>query len=160
MTKYLIDSETLTDIADAIRGQTGDSSPIEVEQMAAEIASIQGGASDYSTTEHEVGTWIDGATLYERTIVLRSNNTDQYTFTGTSLALGGSYAVGLTGIENMWLESFSAVRGKSGNTNYTDIGLTEEMVCVWNHSDGSVYVRNQFEPISIVITIRYTKTSS
>lgn len=161
MAKYLIDSDTLTDIADAIREQTGESGSIQVSQMAQEIENIEGGGSmNYSTTEHEVGTWIDGSTLYERTIVLRSNSQDQYTFSGQSLAIGGSYAVGLTGIENMWLESYSAVRGKSGNTNYTDIGLTEEMVCVWNHSDGSVYVRNQFEPISIVITIRYTKTSA
>lgn len=44
---YLIGSETLTNIANAIRTKTGGSSPIQVDQMATEIGSITGG---YTTT--------------------------------------------------------------------------------------------------------------
>lgn len=68
MTKYLVEEQTLTDIADAIREQTGDENPIMLSNFASEIGSIQGGGSvNYSTTEHEIGTWVDGSTLYERT---------------------------------------------------------------------------------------------
>lgn len=74
MSKYLIDSETLTDIADAIREQTGDSNPIAVSSMATQISSIVGGGSHtYSETEQEVGTWIDGSTIYEKTLTVPTN---------------------------------------------------------------------------------------
>ena len=77
MSKYLIDSETLTDIADAIREQTGDSNPVAVSSMATQISSISGGSHTYSTTEQEVGTWIDGSTVYEKVVDLGTlpNNT-------------------------------------------------------------------------------------
>lgn len=80
MSKYLIDSDTLTDIADAIREQTGESGSIQVSQMASQIEAIQGGgAVDYSTTEKEVGTWIDGSSVYQKTIhVQPSGNTSDY----------------------------------------------------------------------------------
>ena len=69
MAEYLVQEETLTDIADAIREQTGDENPIMLSNFASEIASIQGGGSvNYSTTEHEIGTWIDGSTIYEKTV--------------------------------------------------------------------------------------------
>ena len=43
MSKYVIDSETLTDIADAIRAKTGDSASMTPLEMPDEIASISGG---------------------------------------------------------------------------------------------------------------------
>ena len=43
MSEYLIQSETLTGIADAIRGKTGGSSPISVSNMASEISGIASG---------------------------------------------------------------------------------------------------------------------
>lgn len=51
--KYKIDSETLTDIADAIRAKTGDSASMTPLEMPDEIASISGGESD----NVEVGTF-------------------------------------------------------------------------------------------------------
>lgn len=73
MAEYLVQEETLTDIADAIREQTGDENPIMLSNFASEIASIQGGGNvNYSTTEHEIGTWIDGKTLYEKTVVFQN----------------------------------------------------------------------------------------
>lgn len=45
MTKYLVEETTLTDIADAIREQTGDENPIQLSSFASQIASIQGGGS-------------------------------------------------------------------------------------------------------------------
>ncbi len=50
---YLIKEETLTDIADAIRGQTGDENPIAVSNFASEISSIVGGGSHVELTQAE-----------------------------------------------------------------------------------------------------------
>ena len=46
--KYKIDSETLTDIADAIRAKTGDSASMTPLEMPDEIASISGGGDNWS----------------------------------------------------------------------------------------------------------------
>ena len=100
MSKYLIDSETLTDIADAIREQTGDSNPIAVSSMATQISSIVGGGShSYSETEQEVGTWIDGSTIYEKTIILQSGvNLTKGSWTSVS-------AVTLSGDEDTFIST-------------------------------------------------------
>ena len=45
MAEYLISGDTLTGIAEAIRGKTGGTDPIEVSDMAAQIESITGGGS-------------------------------------------------------------------------------------------------------------------
>lgn len=76
MTKYLVEGETLTDIADSIREQTGDDSPIMLSDFANQISSISAG-HNYSTTEQTVGTWIDGSMIYEKVIDLGAlpNNT-------------------------------------------------------------------------------------
>ena len=112
MTKYLIDSDTLTDIADAIREQTGDAGAIQVVQMANQIASIQGGGNmEYSTTEHEVGTWIDGAVIYERT----------FEITGTELEVSNTSWTSTT----FTLSGVSQIVGVEifGATNYQGSGL-------------------------------------
>ena len=43
MSEYLIQGETLTGIADAIRGKTGGTAPVAVSDMAAQIEGIQAG---------------------------------------------------------------------------------------------------------------------
>lgn len=113
----------------------------------------------YSTDEQVVGTWIDGSTLYEKTIILRENNTDNYTFTG-NISSGGIYAVGLTGIENAFVVGLHTKRGSSGNTDYTDIyNNSNDVIVVFKHSTGDFYVKNVFAPLDIILTIRYTKSS-
>lgn len=46
MAEYLIQGETLTGIADAIRGKTGGTDPVAVSDMAARIEGIQAGGGD------------------------------------------------------------------------------------------------------------------
>lgn len=70
MTKYLVEKQTLTDIADAIREQTGDSNPIMLSSFASAISGISGDSHEYSTDEQEVGTWIDGSPVYEKVVDL------------------------------------------------------------------------------------------
>lgn len=129
----------------------------------ANLSNSGGGGSsghNYSTDEQIVGTWIDGSMLYERTLVLRENGVDKYTFTG-NMGSGGLYAVGLTGIDKIWLDGLYAKRGRSGDTDYTDIdNNSSDIVTVFKHSDGSLYFRNVFVPTDIIVTIRYTKTST
>lgn len=51
------------------------------ERYLAELAEAEqggGGSSDYSTTEHVVGKWIDGSDLYAKTITFTTGNTDAY----------------------------------------------------------------------------------
>lgn len=89
---YLIGSETLTDIANAIRTKTGGSSPIQVDQMATEIGNITGGytttidgvdpqqdltltsQSDYSTALPNVA----GAANVDTTMCLQSNSSGKF----------------------------------------------------------------------------------
>lgn len=44
--KYLIESQTLTDIADAIRDKAGTSDPIQVSEMDTAIANIPAGGGN------------------------------------------------------------------------------------------------------------------
>lgn len=54
MSEYIIESQTLTDIADAIRGKTGSSSTLTPLQMPSAIASIPSGSS-VNTITIEIG---------------------------------------------------------------------------------------------------------
>ena len=54
MSEYLIQEETLTGIADAIRGKTGGTDPVAVSDMAAQIEGIQAGGGD-------IDAFIDGS---------------------------------------------------------------------------------------------------
>lgn len=86
MSKYLVEEQTLTDIADAIREQTGDSEPIQLSSFANAISGISGGSHTYSTDEQVVGTWIDGSPVYEKVVDLGAlpNNTTKNVAHGIS----------------------------------------------------------------------------
>lgn len=121
-----------------------------------------GGASEaeYSTVEHEVGTWIDGSTLYERTFVCRANNTDLITFTGT-IREGGTYDLGLTNVANVQLFGMNTTRADSGQTQYTDIApLSTEVFVSFRNTDGALYFKAVHGAVDLTVTLRYTKTSS
>lgn len=94
MTKYLVDGETLTDIADAIREQTGESSPIMLSDFAQQIAAISGGVN-YSADEQAVGTWIDGSVVYQKSYTgsVSGNQTTITTLTETIKLIGGEGSV-------------------------------------------------------------------
>ena len=64
MADYIIDGAVLTDIADAIRSNTGDTEPIVPEAMAEKIASL-------GELEHETWTitYVDGI-VEEKEVVL------------------------------------------------------------------------------------------
>ena len=56
MSKYSIEGQTLTDIADAIRSKTGDTAALTAAAMAEAIAGISGGGGG-DGLEYEAGEW-------------------------------------------------------------------------------------------------------
>lgn len=143
MTKYLVQGQTLTDIADAIREQTGGSNPIMLSNFANEIASIQGGEEmNYSTTEHAVGTWIDGSIIYEKTFELES----QLTVSSSTWTSSGASGAGIEKI--MGVELF-------GVSNYQGGGLANiqnNMIMLQTTRNSDAYVKE--------FSLRYIKTTT
>lgn len=95
---------------------------------------------NYSTTEHEVGTWIDGSTIYERTFELESQLTVSYS-TWTSSGISG---IGIAKI--MGVELF-------GVSNYQGGGLANiqsDMIMLQTTRNSDAYVKE--------FSLRYTKT--
>lgn len=116
--------------------------------------SVGGGQHEYSTSEQVVGKWIDGKSVYEKTIVLREDDVDKYTKDGYL------YNVGLTGTDKIWLTGLYAKRGSAGNTMYTDIiSAADDVVIVFKHTDGSIYFKDNFVPTDVIVIFRYTKVN-
>ena len=112
----------------------------------------------YSTTEHKVGTWIDGSNLYERTFDLSSVQMTDYTWYNNILGTHNS------GIEIQWYEGyFIAFGGVKADYRYYR-SSTEYMTSVINSDGDDISVRpnlSDSNPIyQGVITIRYTKPSA
>lgn len=114
-----------------------------------------GGSSEvtYSTTEHKVGTWIDGSNLYERTI---------------NITTGSFPATQDMDISN-YIDSTEVVHESIGVFNYTYEGASYALpingssanILYWN---GVYKLRLSLGPgwldsTDIYITIRYTKTT-
>ena len=114
-------------------------------------------AVHYSTEEQIVGTWIDGKTLYEKTIVysgsiakgtyaildntlMYGSNVDYFTVISSSAKLSGV---------NSWF-----TQGSKGGTLY-EIALSDTLgVYVENFAEANLIITD------VVVTIRYTKSTS
>lgn len=59
--------QSTTHIADNV---IGNNSTWSSQKISDEISAITPGGDAYSTTEHAVGTWVDGSTVYERTYLI------------------------------------------------------------------------------------------
>lgn len=68
MSKYVIDSSTLTSIADAVRAKTGTTDPIKVSDIPTEISKISGGGepviTELTVTQNGTYTASDGVDGY------------------------------------------------------------------------------------------------
>ena len=159
MTKYLVEEQTLTDIADAIREQTGDENPIMLSNFASEISSIVGGGSvNYSTTEHEVGTWIDGSTVYEKTIYYAGGQSGSI-----SVAHGISNIDKVISYEGFCLDDPTAQYSSGGYFPFPRIATDNNQIGV-----GGVDATNMIisiptgfnrRIIDVYVTLRYTKSA-
>ena len=108
---------------------------------------------DYSTEEHPIGTWIDGSTLYEKTIDFGSlpNNTSK------------SVAHGISNISRIYQIDGIAVE-TSGNT-YKNIPFTVHNTTTGNismyvdHTNVYIQTSNDQRAYNGYVTLRYTKTA-
>lgn len=245
MTKYLVEKDTLDDLADAIREQTGDVNPMKLADFASNVRSISGGTTvtkftatltstqygwftfedengnvlelnsdnsplyataisgsnyyigsfvacestnrylfkiydindssahgyvgssktltfdmayvestqsggesghSYSTSEQIVGTWVDGSTVYEKTIAV-NNQIGKSTW---------AYIDTIADISKI-INSSVIVYENSGGRTY---GVREGYFCEASTNDGGkvgLYNNTNFDPSIAYVVIRYTK---
>lgn len=112
-----------------------------------------GGEINYSTTEHVIGTWIDGKTLYEKTVdcgALPNNDTKNI-----ECLPSGSHVKYMSGVAyNIAGAEYSAVtipRNDVANNRYIYINFYTRWLIIQTNYDGSAF--------NGVVTLRYTKAS-
>lgn len=127
-----------------------------LEERVTALEEGSGGASnEWSTTEHEVGTWIDGTPVYERTVAVTlggADDTDRLLV--SALAPTRAWIVDSDFVFNAGSEQLHFFLGSRVNGVWTTGFLI-------NKSDG-LYVRlnNNYagvDGVSGYITIRYVK---
>lgn len=107
MSDYLIKSETLTDIANAIRGKTGSASPIKAQDFATEIEGIQAGGGG-----GDIDGLIDG-TLTE--ITSNATSIRQYAFYNWST------------LTSVYFPQMTNITGKYAFQNtFNSMGITQD----------------------------------
>lgn len=121
----------------------------EIEDQIQNLPS--GGTVDYSTTEHEIGTWIDGSSLYEKTINFgtlpnATNKTVNHDISNLKDILTAQ-GMAIRGTNTFKPLPFSAPTA-SGNIS---VEVTDSVVYVATLSDYSAYTNSY-------ITLRYTKS--
>ena len=111
-------------------------------------------AVHYSTNEQVVGTWVDGKTLYEKTIML-----------GTRITINYDYTTILADMSSDNIESLidAVVFDNNGGTDYNLVRLVVGCVDIMLGGDKKLYANimaGALERKMTGYTIRYTKTSS
>lgn len=109
-------------------------------------------ALDYSTTEQDTGKkWIDGKPIYQKTIVLRDNNTDMYTYSNNEY-------VGCLPSDIGDYINIIQVYCNRRDTTYIDVGQTgSEVIVVPNPYTTNLYMTSNHAPKTCIVTIEYTK---
>lgn len=121
------------------------------------VLSATGTKHTYSTTEQEVGTWIDGKTIYERTYVLRENGVDQYTKGGIS---NSEYLIGLENVANVWVDKIQAFRTASSNEIIDSRNISGEIITSFDLTTGGLYYYTTHTPTDITVVLQYTKSTA
>ena len=103
-TNYIIQGETLTDIADAIRNKKGSNNLIDAADMATEIDSIPTGSSiptpSIELTDYKLATGIGNGTYLPRKMIFH-NTTGVVPFLSASPFLNGSSNNLISGLEEI-----------------------------------------------------------
>jgi len=127
----------------------------DISEVISPLPSVQPRYHKYSTEEHIVGEWIDGKTLYEKTVQIPSSAISSHTFTDsdltnadTKLIVSGYYYTTDTILSLNQCETETA----SNTTYYTRIGF--------RRSDNSLYlyVVGYNNVQGAVVTLQYTKS--
>lgn len=108
----------------------------------------------YSTTEREIGTWINGKTLYEKTFVCKSGGVDQLTYANSA------YAIDVTDMDDAFVYAVMARRTAQYQSKYIDsYNVTGEIQTVID-TTGAIYFPYASRFDDIIVTLRYTKTET
>ena len=111
-----------------------------------------GGSSghDYSTTEQVVGTWVDGSTIYEKTIAVTQGGSET-TYPAPA------------NIDKIWFDQNASFMVSTSNGDTVSLGYyngtnSDRFQAYYNANTRNICVRSSWSG-SGYITIRYTKTS-
>lgn len=107
-----------------------------------------GSGHNYSTDEQIVGTWIDGKTLYEKTIAVTQGSSETY------ISLSG------LDIDTFFVES-AFMKSSSGDTTSTTyfVQASDKFMYFYNRANDRLIIQTSWQG-SGYITIRYTKSST
>ena len=115
--------------------------------------STTGSTHIYSTTEHVVGTWIDGTPVYEKTIEL--NNISGNTYISPALNLNINAVVDFFPYIQLGYEG-----GYQWVTPPIYESATYHIFCHYQSADDKIYIKSRWGVASAIITIRYSKTTN
>ena len=123
------------------------------QQGVAEIPTIPDGLHHYSTTEHVIGTWIDGKPLYERTISV--------TFT-SSTDFSGDIKEGTVDISS-FVPNAEQIFVDNGKCYYSVSNSSHRgfyaIICESENKNLNVFTRYVRTNVTGYFVIQYTKTS-
>jgi hypothetical protein len=111
--------------------------------------------ANYSTTEHEVGTWIDGSTLYEKTYQAEITEAGEIDIDATNENIADCVYFECVGKEN---DDNGYVFGVAGTSNNDIEGIGGYYIDDFLYVDCNISNVNKY-PITVYVTIRYTKVS-
>ena len=121
------------------------------------LSGAAGGLHTYSTEEQEIGTWIDGKTIYERTYILRENGVDKFVKGGYQ---GYEYLIGLTGCEKVWIRNLCSDRTDSTAVLSDSRNLSNEIITSFDLTTGGVFVYNSHSPANVFVVLDYIKSET
>lgn len=148
--------QSTTHIADNV---IGNNSTWSSQKISNEISAITPGGAAYSTTEHAIGTWIDGSTIYEKT----------YTYSGNVAANPFQTTIDMTGKNIIEIIPHYARYTYNNGQDYGECVGSE----LWTQTTGimdikyypgpytlivSSFLGNSTDSYNIAFTLRYTKT--
>lgn len=113
-----------------------------------------GTQNDYSTDEQIIGTWIDGKRLYQKTVSLTINQSDQWTQTAHNIN-NVDTVVKIDGVvyrPDGWATSMGATSKNNTIENSVQFDMNTQYVEVY--TKGTPFIN-----ASVNITIQYTKTT-
>ena len=113
-----------------------------------DVVGIQGEVKKYSTEEHVVGEWIDGSTLYEKTVDVGAlpNNTRKTVNHNISN-----------------INHIVSINGIGIGSNYIPLPWAGTTNVCYIYADGtiiSIVSNDDISPYNGYITLRYTKTTT
>lgn len=113
-----------------------------------------GAALDYSTDEQDTGKkWIDGKTIYQKTIILKQNDVLNFTYSNNEFLNCLPANIDYINIVQIYSDR--------RNSTYIDThNNTSEVVIVANPTTQNLYFKVINDPRNCIVTIEYTKTTT